>query len=116
MQLRIEHNGSAVFAATHAHHHRAHASKRFAFPAGTFSGAASDKWRYRAITPMIPAYLRPRHALDNYHILWEADWHAIPRDPYLLRRIGDADLWLVLAAWDLTEVERAAMASRITLS
>lgn len=116
IDLRLGHDGSAVFAEEHSHHSRAHPSKRFAFPRGTFPGGASEKWKYRAVTPMIPAYLRPRHALENYHILWEADWCAIPRDPYLLRRIGDGDLWLVLAAWDLTEVERAAMASRIALT
>lgn len=64
--------------------------------------------------PLIPVHLRPRHALDNYHVLWEAEWsRVVPRDPYLLRRIGNADLWLVLAAWDLTEVERAALATRV---
>ncbi len=52
---------------------------------------------------------------SNYHILWEAEWTKIvPRDPYLLRRIGQADLWLVVAAWNLTEVERAALSTRIT--
>jgi len=37
---------------------------------------------------------------------------AAPRDPMLLRRLG-GDLWLVVAHWDLTEVERAAMATRV---
>jgi hypothetical protein len=31
----------------------------------------------------------------------------------LLRRIGRADLWLVVAGWDLTEVERAALSTRL---
>lgn len=31
----------------------------------------------------------------------------------LLRRIGQADLRVVCAAWDLTEVERAVLAGRI---
>jgi hypothetical protein len=38
---------------------------------------------------------------------------APPVDPMLLRRIGLADLWVVLAAWDLTPVEQAALAARI---
>jgi hypothetical protein len=65
-----------------------------------------------AVVPLIPVHLRPRTALDNYHILWEADWHAVPVDPMLLRHLG-GDLWIVVAAWDLTEVERAVMASRV---
>jgi len=40
----------------------------------------------------------------------------VPRDPYLLRRLGKGDLWLVVAAWDLTEVERAALQSRVTVN
>lgn len=52
--------------------------------------------------------------MAKYHILWEAEWAPIPpRDPMLLRRIGEADLWVVVAHWDLTEVERAALATRI---
>jgi hypothetical protein len=73
---------------------------------------AANYVRAEAIVPMIPVHLRPQTALDNYHILWEADWHAVPVDPMLLRRIG-GDLWVVVAAWDLSEVERAVMASRV---
>jgi hypothetical protein len=69
----------------------------------------------RALLPRIPPkYRPPQGTLGGYHILWEADWTAIPRDPYLLKRIGK-DAWVVLAAWDLTDVEvsvlRAHMAS-----
>lgn len=67
-----------------------------------------------AIVPACPLTHRPKRGLANYHILWEAEWTKIvPRDPYLLRRIGKADLWLVLHAWDLTEVERGALSTRI---
>ena len=38
---------------------------------------------------------------SGYHLLWEADWTAIPRDPYLLKRIG-RDAWVVLADPDDT--------------
>ena len=72
------------------------------------------KWRSRAgraMVPMIPIHLRPKAALANYHILWEADWKDVPVDPMLLRRIG-GDAWLVVAAWDLTPVERAVLAGR----
>jgi len=48
--------------------------------------------------------------LDRFHILWEADWHLDPpQDPALLRRLM-GDLWVVLAVWDLTSLERAVLA------
>jgi hypothetical protein len=81
---------------------------------GSFPGSRTFRSNLRAIVPLIPAHLGPRRGLANYHILFEAEWTPVPpRDPLLLRRIGKADLWLVVAAWDLTEVERAALAARI---
>src|SRR5262249_15651449 len=47
------------------------------------------------LIPACPLTHRPKRGLANYHILWEAEWTKIvPRDPFLLRRIGKADLWL----------------------
>lgn len=67
-----------------------------------------------ALVPTIPVHLRPKRGIENYHVLWEAEWKRIPPgDPYLLRQIGKGDMWLVVAAWDLTEVEKAAMRTRI---
>jgi len=67
-----------------------------------------------AIVPIVPVHMRPKRGLQNYHILWEAEWtKTYPVDPYLLRRFG-GDAWLVVAAWDLTDVERAVMSSRLT--
>lgn len=72
-----------------------------------------DTANAEAVVPLVPIHLRPKRALGNYHILWEAIWKRVPPvDPLLLRRIG-GDIWLVVAAWDLTEVERAAMATRM---
>jgi hypothetical protein len=72
-----------------------------------------DKSTYEAQVPLIPVHLRPKRGLQNYHILWEAEWtKRYPVDPFLLRRFG-GDAWLVVAAWDLTEVERAVMSSRL---
>jgi hypothetical protein len=91
----------------------------FVFPTESFPMSWDGKTRnhsseHRAAMPMIPAHLKPKRGLANYHVLWEAEWKRIPpTDPYLLRRIGKADLWLVVAHWDLTEVERAAMATRV---
>lgn len=62
--------------------------------------------------PRIPPQHRPPLSdLPKYHVLWEADWTAIPRDPYLLKRIGK-DAWVVLAAWDLTDVEINVLLAR----
>ena len=67
-----------------------------------------------ALVPTPPLHLRPKRGLENYHVLWEASWTpAPPGDPLLLRRIGQADLWLVVAQWDLTAVEKAALATRV---
>lgn len=95
----------------------------FTFPPETFGTYGHEGKTYRnsssdhaAQVPLVPIHLRPQRALQNYHVLWEAEWEPIPpRDPYLLRRIGNADLWLVVAHWDLTEVERAALATRIAV-
>lgn len=87
-------------------------SKNLHLPAGTLP--TRNRVSGKGALPLIPIHLRPKRGLANYHILWEAEWTPIaPRDPYLLRRL-DGDLWLVVAAWDLTEVERAAMATRMS--
>lgn len=76
-------------------------------------GLNSNKYQAEAVVPIIPVHLRPKRGLKNYHILWEAEWtKRYPVDPYLLRRFG-GDAWLVVAAWDLTDVERAVMQSRM---
>ena len=75
-------------------------------------GLSSRTPNCRAIVPLIPVHLRPRTAIDKYHVLWEADWNQYPVDPYLLRRLGE-DAWVVVAAWDLTPVERAVMSSKL---
>lgn len=85
-----------------------------AFPRGDTPG---DPWevlrRAEAIVPFIPPKHRPSTLFD-YDILWEAEWRKRPPvDPVLLRRIGKSRAWIVVAAWDLSEVERLAMAARI---
>lgn len=69
-----------------------------------------------AMVPMVPADVMPeKGALDGFFILWEvekwADRSAFappPRDPYLLKHVA-GDLYAVVAAWDLTDLERAVM-------
>jgi hypothetical protein len=77
-------------------------------PAGTFPADADWRHWHHAVVPLIPAHLRPPHALTNYHILWEADWERVPRDPALLKDLGSG-LFAVLAVWDLTELERMVL-------
>jgi hypothetical protein len=77
---------------------------RTVLPSGPRKYAALE-----ALLPRIPPQHRPAAGtLPNYHMLWEADWQSVPRDPYLLKRIGK-DAWVVVAAWDLTDVEIAVM-------
>jgi hypothetical protein len=113
--------GSAEMASTNnwrANRHKWPANT-FQFPPHTFPFAWDGKTRrgiseHQGAVPLVPVHVRPKRGLANYHVLWEAEWRPVPpRDPYLLRRIGKADLWLVVAHWDLTEVERAALATRV---
>jgi hypothetical protein len=67
----------------------------------------------RAVVPLIPANLRPAAGLNRYVVLWEADWEEVPVDPMLLRH-AHGSLYVVLAAWDLTSLERAVLAGRLT--
>lgn len=80
--------------------------------AGTFPTVETDhQWKIelQSTIPIIPPRFRPKASLENYHILWEANWEQVPpEDPMLLRKISK-DLFAVLAVWDLTPVERAVL-------
>lgn len=107
-------NNHAVFAPTDTGYPRGNESRSKVVRV-PWEGFRTPQGRYQfeAQVPLIPVHLRPRRGLQNYHVLWEAEWtRRYPTDPYLLRRIG-VDAWLVLAAWDLTDVERAVMSSRL---
>jgi hypothetical protein len=70
----------------------------------------------KTLVPSIPPSLRPKHGLYNYHVLWDVEsWDEDPPvDPMLLHRVGKAGfLFVVLATWDLTELERAVLRGRI---
>lgn len=85
----------------------------------TFSRHDKDLWNHpsrnrRAVVPIVPPAYRPKFALSNYHILWEAEWQAFPPvDPMLLKRIS-GDLFAVVAQWDLTDLERAVLGGRFS--
>ena len=66
------------------------------------------EFQLRARVPIVPVKLRPKIALSNFQILWEADWQKAPVDPLLLRRVT-SDMYEVIAEWDLTEVERLVL-------
>jgi hypothetical protein len=71
--------------------------------------AERTKEPWRAMVPMIPPSIRPASSLNDYHILWEAEWQTTPpRDPLLLKKLNGS-LYVVLAVWDLTELERAVL-------
>jgi hypothetical protein len=89
-------------------HQHAFSRRAFRIP---WPGATprSNLYDLQAAIPRIPPQHRPAtKTLCAYHILWEADWKEIPRDPFLLRRIGK-DAWIVLAGWDLTDVELSVL-------
>jgi hypothetical protein len=99
--------------------HRAAASLKFEFPAGTFPTNPSGRTRrLESVVPHIPPDIRPKRGLQNYHVLYEAVWRReIPVDPMLLRRVGrDGDLWIVVGAWELTDIERAVLAGHMPKS
>ncbi len=93
----------------------------FRLPAGTLVPPRTVEEYYRepwygewhASLPFIPPAYRPPLRIENYHLLWEAEWRkgAGPqrRDPILLRRVS-GDLFAVVAAWDLTDVEKLVLA------
>lgn len=119
-RLALRSDGSATMSSeerrTWSRRNNASLSKWFDFMPGSFpkSKAAGSYHDHVALLPPIPLHLRPQRGLANYTMLWEAEWQRVPpRDPYLLRRIGRADLWVVVAMWELSEVERAALSTRI---
>ena len=96
-----------TFAAVNDFYPKRRSSNHVSFAADVF-GATVTKNRLRAIVPMIPPSLLPVGKLHRYFILWEADWEQAPIDPMLLRPLG-CNLYVVLATWDLTPVERAVL-------
>ena len=78
---------------------------------GLFDARDKEVRTATAKAPYIPPGLRPKGSLDRYHLLWEAEWHSLPpRDPALLRHLGGG-LYLVMATWDLTDLEATVLAA-----
>lgn len=83
-------------------------------PAGIIKDSWQDQLRLQAPVPIIPPKALPNKLTEDYYILWEVDeWKLVPpTDPWLLKRITKT-LFVVLAGWDLTELEKAVMAGRM---
>lgn len=65
----------------------------------------------RALVPAVPVALRPGEPLAGLQILWEAEWQSNPPgDPALLKPLG-GNLASVIATWDLTPLEKLALAA-----
>lgn len=122
VEMRVHADGSVTY--DPSPRTRVHAADRlFEFPAGTLPNPprtegvweSSESWFgwWTADLPFIPPQYRPPHNLTGYHLLWEAEWRrsrgAQRRDPMLLKRLG-GDLFAVVAAWDLTEIEKLVLA------
>lgn len=84
-------------------------------PGQTFGDGVWEKFArvyLRSVVPTIPPALLPGDNLDRYWILWEAEWESVTRDPVLLQPLGEG-LFVVLATWDLTDLERSILFNRI---
>lgn len=113
--------GSACFYAVEprSRHWRVAQDLRVDLPNDTYQHYAwSDRpsrWsnEAKALVPMIPPGLKPAGNLRLFHILWDAVWQPEPpKDPLLLKHLG-GPMYAVLAAWDLTPIERAVMRGRL---
>lgn len=110
--LRRTFDGSVTFAANSWPRSNARAQR---FPSGTLPRIDFSKslisWEWRAMVPSIqPRHRPPTSALSHYDILWEAEWsRAAPADPALLKPLGSG-LYIVVATWDLTALERSVLA------
>ena len=121
--MQLSRDGSVTYDPSPWTRVRTH-DRLFEFPADTLphpTQLRTDGWdsqeawggRWEATLPFIPPQYRPPLKIENYHLLWEAEWRRARgsqrRDPMLLRRVG-GDLFAVVAAWDLTEVEKLVLA------
>lgn len=74
---------------------------------GSFNAVPTDH-DLSSVVPYIPASIRPKFHLRNYHILFEVEkWTVeMPVDPFLLKHIM-GETYAVIAEWELTELEAA---------
>lgn len=83
-------------------------------PENTYSFRKQQGNEISSPVPHIPPALRPKIALSNFHILFEVEkWETYPVDPFLLRHIS-GHLYVVVAEWELTELEASLLGSMRT--
>jgi hypothetical protein len=75
-----------------------------------FTSLSSWRSDYEAHVPPTPKALLPWNPITRrkLHVLFDADWKALPVDPYLLERVN-GNQFRVVAHWDLTDKEREIM-------
>jgi hypothetical protein len=95
-------------------------------PAGSFTWSRGEptyqggprvilREKLATVVPVVPAKFLPKTGLNNFYTLWEVEkWDLVtpPVDPMLLRRVSP-NMFVVMATWDLTEIERAVLRGRI---
>lgn len=111
--LTQERNGSLTFASRDSWRRTA---GEVNLGRGTVPQLTIGSWTQRASSPVpiVPPTYRPRWAMHNYHILFEARWTDLPKpDPALLKSLGGG-LYAVLAVWDMTPLERAVLGMRLS--
>lgn len=92
--------------------------KTISMPEGTFERQLVRRVGevISAPVPHVPPDVRPNSHLRNFHILFEVEkWTTVeyPRDPFLLRHISGY-LYVVVAEWELTELEASLLGSMRT--
>ena len=83
---------------------------RMRFGSLAFGLSGLGRTDYESHVPPTPKALLPWNPLTRkrMHVLFDADWKALPVDPYLLERVN-GNQFRVVAHWDLTEQEREIM-------
>lgn len=118
--LEKKENGSAEFYGLSEGERRQHKVPDFITPRCYSWERENTQYRWiknsrcRTVVPIIPVAHMPIGGLHNYHILWEIDkWEPEPPvDPILLKQITK-NVFVVLAQWNLSPIERAVMRGAI---
>lgn len=116
--IRIHPDGRFAFSPD-ADWYRTRHKHRFTFSEGSAPQVErrAGFWEeFQSTVPLVPAGLRPRGSLSRYFTLFEVEqWTKTrppaPRDPALLRHLA-GDLYVVVATWNLTSLERAILGAR----
>lgn len=110
-------NGMVRFDATSVNYYQANYQGTLVVEV-QIDGLSRDMHDGYALVPMVPADVRPSGDMKDFFVLWEVEEWADTRhrtepdrDPYLLKHLA-GDLYIVVAEWDLTDLERAIMAGR----